>query len=76
MAAPREIVERDLARSIMKFSSKENHPPTIVKREKVWKKAFNQSRVSFPLISSANRPRDSKESGVIYFLVAIIIPFS
>lgn len=66
MAASREIVERDLARSIMKFSSKKN--PTIVKRDSVWKKAFKQARVSFPLISSTNRPRDSKENGCDLFL--------
>lgn len=66
MAASREIVERDLARSIMKFSSKKN--PTIVKRDSVWKEAFKQARVSFPLISSTNRPRDSKENGCDLFL--------
>lgn len=66
MAASREIVERDLARSIMKFSSKKN--PTIVKRDSVWKEAFKQARVSFPLISSTNRPRDLKENGCDLFL--------
>lgn len=66
MAASREIVERDLARSIMKFSSKKN--PTIVQRDSVWKEAFKQARVSFPLISSTNRPRDSKENGCDLFL--------